>query len=104
MGYLAAVEPDAVIFAAIDNHTATMAKHAPIHKRAAYRAFDVFNDILCLITVFVDIVELLQIDVEDMGHGVIKQRFYFSGLKKQAETVWAAFYQEGGIGIQINGL
>ncbi|WP_348532242.1 hypothetical protein [Methylobacter sp. Wu1] len=99
MGYFAAVEPDAMVFAAVDNHAAAMGEYAPVHKGAADRTFDVFDFFIGLMAILIDIVQILPICFGNVRGSAFKQDVYFSGIKKQSKTIFTALDQNGAVDI-----
>ncbi len=104
MSYFAAVEPDAVVFAVVDNYAAAIGKHAPAHKGAADRAFDVLDFFIALVAILIDIVQMLSVGIENVRDRVFKQGVYFPGIKEQSETVFAARDQKCAVDIERDGL
>lgn len=93
-----------MVFAVIDNHAAAIGEYAPVHEDAADRAFDVFDFFTALVACLVDIVQMLAIGIETVRDCAFKQAVYFSRVKEQSETVFAALDQKWTVNVEIDGL
>ena len=92
MGDFTTVQPDAMIFAAIDNDAATITEINTVHQNSAHRAFNLSDFRVCRIAVLVDIPDMLEVDVKNIGNKFCQQGFNFPTVKKKAIAGVAAFY------------
>lgn len=90
MGQLTAIEPNAVDDALVDDNAAALAEINPVHVPSAIWAFEVAYFLGLAITVFIDVVDVLQVYAKDAGNRALQNQFYFAFIEKQAEAGVAA--------------
>ena len=86
------IQPYAMIFAVIDNDAAAVTEIDAVHQNSALRAFYILDFRVCPIAVLIDVPDMFEVDIKNIGNQFCQQGFNFPPVKKQAITNVAAFY------------
>lgn len=101
---LAAVEPQAVLAAFVDDHAAAGTEIDAVHQFFADRAVDVAQPILAVAFDVADLVEALAVHFMHVADRLVQQGFQFIGIEKQAQAALAALDIEFSVQAQVDEL